>query len=290
MTRHPKPTTVTPGHVTRDGRMPFRLAFAWLALVGFAAAFADLLPLMPYDVPVEGLRPRTRPFQNPGEPLGTDALGRSMVSRLTYGARQSLLVGAGAVGAATIVGLVVGTVAGYLRGAADAVLRVLMDAQLAVPPLVLLLAVAAVGRHSVWSLLIGLAFVAIPTYARLARAQTLALAGRDYVLAARAMGAGKLRVIIRELLPGVALSLLAYTFLHMGLVIVAEGALSFLGLGIPPPSPSWGGMVNDSRRYLGTEPFLVFVPAGFLVLTVLAFTVVGDRARRLLDAREAVPQ
>jgi peptide/nickel transport system permease protein len=289
----PAPDRTTRGRGVRSpllgGHVSLWLAVTWISLVSLTAVFADLLPLIPYDVPVTGLRSRTEPFHDTRELLGTDIFGRSMLSRLTYGARQSLLIGVGAVAAAMIVGLALGAVAGYLRGAVDAVLRVVLDDQLSVPPLVVLLAIAAVGRRSVWSVVIGLSVVGIPAYARLARAQTLALANRDYVLAARAMGAGHLRVIARELLPGVVVSLLAYTFLHMGLMIVAEGALSFLGLGIPPPNPSWGGMVNDGRRYLATEPFLVFVPAACLVLTVLSFTVIGNRVHRLLDARQAVP-
>jgi peptide/nickel transport system permease protein len=278
-----------PSTSIRAGRVLFWLACSWLLLLVIVAAGAALLPLRPYDVPVTGLPPRTAPLSGTAELLGTDGLGRSMASRLVYGARQSLLVGGGAVAVSMLVGLVLGVVAGYLRGTADAVLRVLLDAQLSIPPLVLLLAVSATGRRTVWTVAIGLALVGIPTFARLARAQTLAVVNLDYVVAARAMGAGHLRVIIRELLPGVVMALLTYAFLHMGLVIVAEGSLSFLGLGIPPPSPSWGGMVSDGRRYLATEPFLVFVPAACLVLTVLSFTLIGDRVRRLLDAREAVP-
>src|SRR5262249_6747332 len=151
------------------------------------------------------------------------------------------------------------------------------------PPLVLLLTIAAFADRTVWTVIAGLSVVGVPTFARLARAQTLTLSRREYVLAARAMGATRLRGAVRELLPGVGLALAPYAFMFFAIVIVAEGSLSFLGLGVPPPSPSWGGMVNDGRVYLATSPHLVFLPAACLTLTVLSFTTIGDRVRRRFD-------
>lgn len=271
------------GHGSWAGRVVFWAAAGWIGLVVFAAVFADVLPLPGPSVPVVALSPRTPPLTQLAEPLGTDAFGRSVLSRMAFGARQSLLIGAGSVVSSLLVGLVLGILGGYLRRAVDPIVRVVLDALLSVPPLVLLLAIAAVGRRSVPALVLGLALVGVPTYARLARARTIALASRDYVLAARVMGAGPLRVLGRELLPGVLAGLVTYVFLHLGLVVVAEGSLSFLGLGVPPPTPSWGGMVDEGRRHLTTAPYLIAVPAAALVLTVLAFTILAEHARRLLE-------
>lgn len=267
------------------GRVIVWLSVGWLAVVVLAAVFADLLPLQPYDLPVAGMRPRTPPGFAFPEPFGTDVVGRSMLSRLVYGARQSLLIGLIAVAGAMVAGLVIGMAAGYLRGRTDALLGVVLDSSLAIPPLVLLLAIAAVGQRTVWTVALSLAIVGVPSFARLARAGTLALADRDYVLAARAMGATHLRVIRRELLPPVFRSVSTYAILFLGTMIVAEGSLAFLGLGVPPPSPSWGRMVNDGRPFLGTQPSLVFVPAACLVLTVVACSAIGDRIHR-----KAVPR
>lgn len=267
------------------GRVLLWLSVGWLAVVVVAAVFADLLPLRPFDLPVTDLRPRTAPGFGFPEPLGTDVVGRSVLSRLVYGARQSLLIGTVAVVGAMVAGLVIGMAAGYLRGKVDALLGIVLDTALAIPPLVLLLAVAAVGHRTVWTVALSLAVVGTPSFARLARAGTLALADRDYVLAARAMGASHLRVVCRELLPPVFRSVSTYAVLFLGTMIVAEGSLAFLGLGVPPPHPSWGAMVNDGRPFLATAPALVFVPALCLVLTVVACSTIGDRLHRKAGLR-----
>ena len=261
------------------GRLLVAAAAAWLGLLLAAVLLADVLPLHAPDTPVTGLRPRTPPGLRWPEPLGTDVAGRSMLSRLVYGGRNSLLIGVVAVVVAMAAGLLLGMAAGYLRGVVDAVLRVLLDTSLAVPPLVLLLAVAALGRRTVWTVALSLALVGTPAFARLARARTLALADRDHVVAARAMGAGRLRIAAEELLPPVLVSLSTYAVLFLGTMVVAEGSLAFLGLGLPPPSPSWGRMVDEGRRYFATQPWLVFVPAACLVLTVVSCAVLSDRLR-----------
>jgi peptide/nickel transport system permease protein len=268
-------------------RVAFWPASAWIVLVGLAAMFADLLPLQPYDVIIDDLPPRSAPRLSFSEPLGTDALGRSTISRVIFGARQSLIVGVVSTGISMTAGMSIGMAAAYFRGKVDAFIRVLLDAMLSVPALVLLLAVAAIGKRDITTVVIGLSIVLIPTFARLARANTLALVVREYVAAARVMGAGHLRILLRELLPNVLLPISSYSFLVIAVAIVAEGSLSFLGLGIPPPTPSWGGMVDAARPYLQSDPFLVFAPAACLVLTVLSFTVVGDRARRHFDTRQS---
>jgi peptide/nickel transport system permease protein len=244
------------------------------------------LPLRRFDVIINNLPPRTAPGLR-GEFLGTDATGRSVLSRAVFGARESMIVAVASVAIAMTAGLVIGIAAGFFRGKLDGVLGVVLDAILSIPALVLLMAIAAVGKRDLTSLAIGLGIVGVPTFARLGRATTLSLVDRDYVTAARVLGAGNVRLMVRELLPDVVLRVSSYAFLFMAFVIVAEGSLSFLGLGIPPPEPSWGGMINDGRAYLETQPHLVFIPAACLFFTVAGLTVVGDRARRHFDTRQS---
>ena len=277
-----------PDAVTPAGKRSFAvwLAIAWVAVVVLAAVCAPILPLRPVDEIVDGLDPRLAPFSSWTEPLGTDSIGRSTLSRLVFGARQSMLVGTVAITAALVCGLVIGVCAGYVRRAVDRVTGVVVDAVLAIPPLVLLLAIAAVGRRGAGTIALGLAVVCTPSIARLARAQTLQLAARPHVTASRSLGATGLRIVVRDLLPEVALRIAPYAFLLMAYVIISEASLNFLGLGVPPPTPSWGGMINDGRPYLADEPWLVFVPSLTILLTVVSFTVLGDRFRSWLDERE----
>jgi peptide/nickel transport system permease protein len=263
------------------------LAVGWLVLVVLGALLADVLPLHRYDLFVTDLRPRTAPRLSFTEPLGTDVIGRSTLSRLVFGARQSLAVGLVSAALAMTAGVAIGIIAGYLRGKIDGAIGIVVDAVMAVPALVLLLAISAVGQRNVTTIVAGLALVGTPTFVRLARANTLAVVSRNHVTAARAMGASHARVILRELLPSVILPVLSYAFLFVAYVIVAEGTLSFLGLGIPPPRPSWGGMINEGRRFLGSKPYLVFTPSACIVLTVVSLTIIGDRARRRFDLGEA---
>jgi peptide/nickel transport system permease protein len=265
--------------VARHRQVGFYLAVAWISFVTFVAVFADFLPLHAYDRFVDTLPARTGIGWRLPEPLGTDSLGRSMASRLAFGARQSLLIGIGAVGISLVIGCLIGLVAGYLRGRVDAVVTILLDTILAFPPLVLLLAIAAVGERSTTTVIIGLAILGISPFARLVRSTTLTLADREYVMAARSMGATNRRIMFREILPNVIPGIISVVFLFMAAVIVAEGSLSFLGLGVPPPAPSWGGMVNDGRQWLDTAPQLVFLPAAALLFTVLALRTIGERIR-----------
>lgn len=269
-------TARRPGGLRLRARIPLWVCCGWLALVVLCAVLAAVLPLEPFDEPVGSAR---QGLSWSSEPLGTDELGRSVLSRVVYGARVSLAVGFMAVGIGGVVGTAIGVVAGYFRGWIDAVVGAIVDSALAFPPLVLLLAISAMSSPSVPTLSVGLAILTIPTFARLARASSMAFAEREFVAAARTMGASHWRVLTREILPNVALPVLSFTFLLFGVVIVAEGSLSFLSLGIPPPNPSWGGMISSGRNFLETDPHLVFVPAGFLLMTVLSFNVIGERVR-----------
>jgi peptide/nickel transport system permease protein len=258
-------------------------SYAWLALIVFGAVFADLLPLAPYAAPVG--RPRQPPAFGAGTELwlGTDSQGRSVLSRCVYGAQVSLLVGAAAGLAGAALGTLFGLSAGYLRGRWDSVVRLLADTLLALPPLVLLLAIASLLTPSVRTLLTGLTLLTVPSFIRLARGVALSYANRDFVLAARNLGASRTRILGRELLPNVLPTLGAYLPVVMAALIVAEGSLSFLGMGIPPPRPSWGGMIADGKDAIADAPHMVLVPSAVIFLTVFALNQAGEHLRRRYD-------
>lgn len=260
-------------------------ATGWLVLVTFFAIAAPYLPLRAYGE--IGSEIKLRPGFRWHEILGTDNLGRSEISRIINGARVSLGVGLGAMLFGVIIGSIIGITAGYFRGKTDSVLLVILDAILAFPPLILLLALVSVLKPSLRNLILGLGLISIPTFGRIARANTLVIARREFVLASRVMGANHFRVLTREVLPNVLLPVLSFAFILVASLIVAEGSLSFLGLGVPPPQPSWGGMIAAGQPNLATDPHLVFVPAIFLFLTVFSFNTVGDRVRAKFDTKQA---
>jgi peptide/nickel transport system permease protein len=255
----------------------------WLALVILCALLAPILPIGPYGEAVGP--PKQGPFGGGGLDmlLGSDSIGRSMLSRVVYGARASLLVGVIAGTAGLLIGLVLGLIGGYFRGKVDSVVTILADAMLAFPPLVLLMALSAALTPSIGTLLFGLTFIVAPAFTRVARANTMTWASREFVLAARNMGAGHFRVITREILPNVIAPLLTFVPIVVSALIVAEGSLSFLGLGIPPPTPSWGGMISAGQNSLEQYPYLVLVPAAIIFLTVLSLNLLGDHLRARFD-------
>lgn len=275
------------GRVSRSRKHPWTVVASviWLGLVMGAVLFASLLPL--HDPQAIVGSPRLQPFQEWGDPLGRDWLGRSQLSRLVNGARTSITVA----GCAAILGLVVGgffgAAAGYVRGKTEGLLNILADALVSLPPLFTLLAITTVLSQDRRTLILGLAVVSVPAFYRLARASAMSLASRDFVTAAKAMGAPPVRVLLRELLPNVVIPLLSYSFLIFAILVVAEGSLSFLGLGIPPPAPSWGGQLAGGRQFLSTDPHLVLVPGALFVLTVLSLNIVGDAVRRRFDVKES---
>ncbi|RBY86995.1 ABC transporter permease [Blastococcus sp. TF02A-26] len=253
------------------------LSAGWLALVVLAAVLAPVLPLTDYGQ-VAG-PPRGKPELSLDGLLGYDVLGRSMLSRIVSGAQASLLVGVVSGLIAFVVGSFLGLLAGFLRGVVDTVISFVTDTLLAFPPLVMLLALASVLRPSIGTLIVSLSLLMTPTFARLARANTMRWASREFVMAATNMGAGLPRLMGREVLPNVLPSVAAYLPVVIAALIVAEGSLSFLGLGVPAPTPSWGGMINDGQDLISRFPNLVFVPAATILLTVLALNIVGDRLR-----------
>jgi peptide/nickel transport system permease protein len=216
----------------------------------------------------------------------TDGLGRDMLSRLIHGARISLTVGILAPLIGLIAGGTLGMSAGYFRRSTETVILGAVDVLLAFPPLVLALAVTAYLGQTVANLTYVIGVLSIPAFTRVARAATLSLPEREFVLAARAAGASELRILIRELLPNVILPMLAFFLLAVAVTIVVEGALSFLGLGVPPPAPSWGSVIGEGRESLEIAPRIAFLPAIAMFLTVLAFNFVGDTFRAITDPRQ----
>jgi len=267
-------------------RLPvlFWLAAGWIGVVLALALTADLLAL-PSPTDMDMLDKRMPP--SAVHWLGTDNLGRDMLARLIFGARISLTVGVAAPLIGLIVGGTLGMLAGYLRGRLETIIVASVDVLLAFPPLVLALALTAYLGQTVANLTYIIGILSIPAFTRVARASTLSIANREFVLAARALGATEARILARELLPNVILPLIAFFLLAVAVTIVVEGALSFLGLGVPPPAPSWGGMIGEGRESLEIAPRIAFLPAGAMFLSVLAFNIVGDTLRAITDPRQA---
>ena len=260
----------------------FAAAVAWIVLIGLAAIFANLLPLAsPTEIDMLG----KRALPSAQHLLGNDVLGRDVLARLIYGARISLTVGLLAPVIGVTIGGCLGMLAGYFRGRLETLAIGGVDVLLAFPPLVFALALTAYLGQTILNITVVIGVLGIPAFTRVARAVTLSLSEREFVVAARALGATHLRILLRELLPNVALPLGAFFLLGVAVTIVVEGALSFLGLGVPPPAPSWGSMIGEGRDSLDIAPWLAFLPAGFMFLTVLAFNVVGDTLRALTDPR-----
>ena len=274
---------VSPVRRTRRLGPLFWAAIVWMVAVLAAAAFADLLPLpSPTDMDMLERRAPASALHW----LGTDGLGRDELARLIHGARVSLIVGVCAPVIGIAIGGALGILAGYFRGRFETLVVGSMDVLLAFPPLVFALAVTAYLGQSILNLTCILGVLGIPAFMRVARAATLSLARREFVIAAQALGATHARILLRELLPNVILPLFAFFLLGVAVTIVVEGALSFLGLGVPPPTASWGGMIGEGRESLEIAPRLAFLPAFAMFLTVLSFNLVGDTLRALTDPRQ----
>lgn len=267
------------------------LCIGWLVLIIGAALLAPILPLDDPNDTLGGFI-ADKGFFTPGHILGGDSSGRDLLSRTIFGARNSLTVGFGAIIIGTIVGGLLGLVAGYYRGRVDTFIVGLLDVLLSFPALVLALALVAVLQDRVSDLLtlvLALGIISIPILARITRANALVWSQREFVTAARAQGAKNWRIMIREVLPNVLPSAFSIALLSVAVVIVAEAGLGTLGVGLSTQSPTWGNIINDGRADLtsGTTPHIVFVGAAMVFLTVLALNYLGDVVRARFDVREA---
>lgn len=288
-----RPTTDDPSLVMDDvGPLPavhedaarlgvvFWLAVAWLVLLAGAAFTVAWLPLP--DPDDQNLHNRLADPLSDGHLLGTDGLGRDILTRLLYGARATLTIGAAAVGAGILIGGTLGLAAGYLRGPVDAVVGWLNNLVLAFPGLVLLLLLVAFAGQTMPPVIIGIAVLSAPAYARVARATALTVSQNDYVLAAQALGARRRRILRTDILPEVARPLAAFALVMLGVVIVLETSLAFLGLSVA--GPSWGETIAQGRTHLSSATHPVVAPSILVFVTVLAANIVGDTLRSRFDA------
>jgi len=217
--------------------------------------------------------------------LGTDAIGRDTLSRIIYGTRTSLMIGLIVVSLAAIIGMSLGMIAGYHGGWVYTVIMRAIDVLMAFPMILLALIVAAMLGEGIRNVIIALTIGMVPVYARLMCGQVLTLKENEYILAERTIGASNLRIMIRHLIPNSIPTLIVVITMMLGTTVLAEAVLSFLGVGIEPPTAAWGSMVNDGRRFLLTNPMLSFAPGLAIMLLVFAFNMVGDGLRDALDPR-----
>jgi peptide/nickel transport system permease protein len=221
--------------------------------------------------------------------FGTDELGRDILSRVIYGARISMLVGGFVVAASLTLGLIFGSIAGYYGGVIDRLLNVVvMNAFMSFPGILLAIAFVAFLGPGIFNLIFALSLGGWVGYARLVRAQVLVVREREFVEAARALGASDLRIIVRHILPNIIQPVIVQAAIGMAGAILAEATMSFLGLGVPPPTASWGTMLNDARSHLFDSPHLVLFPAAAVMLAVLSFNFIGDGLRDYLDPRARI--
>lgn len=255
-----------------------------LLILGMALLAPWLAPKDPSQQFFDGLTLEGKPLPPGGQfLLGTDTLGRDLLSRLIWGARASMLVGLVANGAAVLIGMLVGASAGYFGGWVGGLLMRFTDVMMAFPALLLAIALAAILKPSLWIVALVIALVNWVQVARVIYAQTLALAQKEYVEAARALGAGNRRILLRHLLPHLFPTLVVYGSLGLSTTVLLEAALSFLGVGVQPPTPSWGGIINESQSYFTDAPWLVAFPGLAILVTSLAFNLLGDALREALD-------
>jgi peptide/nickel transport system permease protein len=259
-----------------------KLALLGLIVIAIFALAAILAPwVAPYDPTLSPVISETPPSAQFW--LGTDLLGRDLLSRMIHGARATLLVGILANGIALTIGAAIGITAGYLRGWVGSVLMRFTDLMSAFPALLLAILLAAMFDPSLWIVVIVIALVSWVQVARVVYAETVSLAERDYVVAVRAIGAGTPRILLRHLLPHLLPILIVWGTLGIATTSLFEAMLSYLGMGVQPPTPSWGNMVNENQTYFESAPWLVFFPGLAIGLLALSFNLVGDALRDILD-------
>jgi len=261
------------------------LALLVIGIVVLTAILAPwLAPFSPDAQPFDGLSTDGAPLP-PGSEywLGTDTLGRDLLSRLLYGARTSLVIGVVANGVAVLIGMIVGVVAGYLGGLIGNVVMRFTDLMMAFPALLLAIVLAALLRPSLWIVALVIALVNWVQVARIVFTETRALAERDFILAERSLGAGNVRILVRHIAPHLLPTAIVWGTLGIATTVLIEATLSFLGVGVQPPQPSWGNIIYESQSYFQSAPWLVFIPGAVILATALSFNLVGDALRDLLD-------
>ncbi|WP_337269530.1 ABC transporter permease [Oryzifoliimicrobium ureilyticus] len=255
-----------------------------VAVIVLALAAPLIAPFNPDEQMFDGLTLEGAPMP-PGHQflLGTDTLGRDLLSRMLFGARTSLIVGLVANGIAVGIGLFVGTIAGYLRGWAGNLLMRFTDLMMAFPALLLAIVLAALLKPSLWIVAMVIALVNWVQVARIVYTETCGLVERDFILAERSLGAGHGRILLLHILPHLMPTAIVWGTLGIATTVLLEATLSFLGIGVQPPDPSWGNIIFESQSYFQAAPWLVFFPGALILLTALAFNLVGDALRDILD-------
>jgi peptide/nickel transport system permease protein len=264
------------------GRGVVIAGFVVIVILIITAIFAA--QLAPYDPNAQDLVNNLAHPSN-AHILGTDEVGRDILSRVIYGSRISLLVGIVAVTIAGVIGMTLGVLAGYMGGWINTIIMRFTDALLALPPLVLMLAIAAMLGNGLFNVLVAIAISMMPTYCRLMCGQVSAIKENEYITASHAMGASHIRIMMRHLVPNALPPLLVMIFINLGTAILMEATLSFLGIGIVPPTPSWGAMSSAGFRFLFSNPIIPLMPGFAISIVVLAFNMVGDGVRDALDPR-----
>ena len=264
------------------------VAACWIVFIIIVAASADLWVPQVLGAPnatAANMAEASRTAPSLAHPFGTDTLGRDVLSRVIYGARISLTVGVVATGISTVIGLVMGALAAYNGGIWDTIIMRLADIFLAFPYTLFVIAMIAVIGNGIQNVFIAIGVLGWPQIARVFRSAILSVKENDYVDAARSMGASDVRIIARHIFPNSVASIVVYATMNIGGAILTESALSFLGMGVVPPDPSWGTLIDDGQQYLQTEPWLMILPGLAILTTVLAFTLLGDGLRDALDVK-----
>ena len=259
------------------------IAGAFIILLCLMAIFADTI--VPHD-PLEIYSGKRGVGPSSEHLMGFDHVGRDLFSRVIYGSRVALIVGLGVSSIAVIIGVMVGVTAGYFSGWPDSLLSRLTDTLMAFPIIALLILLASIVGPSLVTTVVVIGVTGWAIYARVVRAQVLSLKKQEFVVAALAIGASDWRIIFRHILPNVLAPVIVLVTLGVGTIIILEAALSFLGLGIQPPTPSWGGILSDGRAFILLFPHIAMAPGIMIVLTVLAFNLLGDGLRDALDPRQ----
>jgi peptide/nickel transport system permease protein len=263
----------------------FRISVGWLVLVALVVVLGEWLPFV--DDP--NARDASAIKQGPSWEhwFGTGTFGQDIFSRVVVGGRISLFVGATVTTIGILLGGLLGLLAGYLRGWTDSAVRLLINVTLSIPALLLVIFIVTINDQSLWSVIIAVSLLAIPSLARIVRASTLQVAERDYVKAAQVLGVKRGSILFREVLPNVMPTLVSFAFLTFGIILVVESSLSFLSLSVEQPAITWGSIIAEGRIKFDETPYMVFLPGLVLFLTVLGLNVVGDQMLKRFDIKES---